>query len=528
MLKFGVSNLRLLKFVPPIELKPITILVGRNSSGKSTFLRAFPLLRQSLMTRTSSPVLWYGDLVDFGSFDISVTDNVPNEPISFSFVIDKITLENRRFYWSRDRKKQLQTYQGVHFQVSIIGVGERTRISRLVIKIQEPELNYEIWIGEDSKVLTINLNGQDSSDLFKPVKLQITPGTMLPEMTPVLAEGNQLSAQELFLSRDINAFYEPTKLFLKSHLKRLSENWLNRLTLEFLTMGPASKKEIRDEIGKVGTKVSRSFITEISGKDKKAIYPKLKDLLSISALPAILAQIRVQLRSVITSTLYIGPARARSERYYRYQDLAVSEIDPDGENFPMFLNSLLPSQVSQLSKWIEDLFGYGLSVARQAGGHMSIDLIAKGVPSNIVDNGYGVSQILPVLGQIWWARNRPRQPGPSSPLSLLAIEQPELHLHPAHQALLADALVGELSVKQTVEANPSERVHFLIETHSETMLNRLGELISSGRILNSDIQVIMFESLDEDARVSDVRTSAFSETGELINWPYGFFQPVVK
>jgi hypothetical protein len=39
---------------------------------------------------------------------------------------------------------------------------------------------------------------------------------------------------------------------------------------------------------------------------------------------------------------------------------------------------------------------------------MSITLTSHGLTSNIVDTGYGVSQILPVLGQIWWARNRTR------------------------------------------------------------------------------------------------------------------------
>ncbi|WP_445954446.1 AAA family ATPase [Thauera sp. SDU_THAU2] len=55
----------------------------------------------------------------------------------------------------------------------------------------------------------------------------------------------------------------------------------------------------------------------------------------------------------------------------------------------------------------------------------------------------GYRKFLPVLGQIWWARNRTVSRNSRTPLALLAIEQPELHLHPAHQALLADALVGE-------------------------------------------------------------------------------------
>jgi hypothetical protein len=76
-------------------------------------------------------------------------------------------------------------------------------------------------------------------------------------------------------------------------------------------------------------------------------------------------------------------------------------------------------------------------------------------------------------------------------------------------------------------ATADNRIHFLVETHSETLLNRLGELIGKGRILHSDIQVILFEATDDNSRITDVRTSSFGELGELENWPYGFFQPSV-
>ncbi|HFG2220775.1 TPA: AAA family ATPase, partial [Vibrio cholerae] len=44
-----------------VEIKPITVFVGKNSCGKSTLLRTFPLLRQSIESNTTGPILWYGD-----------------------------------------------------------------------------------------------------------------------------------------------------------------------------------------------------------------------------------------------------------------------------------------------------------------------------------------------------------------------------------------------------------------------------------------------------------------------------------
>jgi predicted ATPase len=193
----------------------------------------------------------------------------------------------------------------------------------------------------------------------------------------------------------------------------------------------------------------------------------------------------------------------------------------------MFLNSLRDYQIARLSNWIERLFGYGVTIRRE-GGHISIDLTAKGNISNIVDTGYGVSQILPVLGQIWWARSRPLTAAMrQAEVSLLAIEQPELHLHPAHQALLADALVGEVGLSPEFGRSSDARIHFLIETHSETLVNRLGELIHAGRLNHEDVQIIMFEPDPSGEHLTTTRTSSFNELGELVDWPYGFFQPTI-
>ena len=194
----------------------------------------------------------------------------------------------------------------------------------------------------------------------------------------------------------------------------------------------------------------------------------------------------------------------------------------------MFLHSLNKNQLEGLSQCIEALFGYGLSVNRSQTGHISIELKSEESTTNIVDTGYGISQILPVLGQIWWASNRPIR-GTNAiqrrPLQLLAIEQPELHIHPAHQAILADALVGGLRKNQhsNLQRNTTP-VHYVIETHSETLVNRLGELIGSGQIPSDDVQILIFDVDEKQPRTTSISIATFDESGILLNWPYGFFQ----
>ncbi len=80
-----IENLRSLTDTGFVELKPLTLLVGENSSGKSSFLRFFPLLRQSLEDRGAEPISWYGRLVDFGSFEQAVERKSGKEDITFHF-----------------------------------------------------------------------------------------------------------------------------------------------------------------------------------------------------------------------------------------------------------------------------------------------------------------------------------------------------------------------------------------------------------------------------------------------------------
>ncbi|WP_202733219.1 AAA family ATPase [Acinetobacter pittii] len=79
------SNIRSLLNTDYIDLKPLTILVGKNSVGKSTFARTFPLLRQSSEANKKSPLLWYGKYVDFGDYDTAINKNNKNEGIDLGF-----------------------------------------------------------------------------------------------------------------------------------------------------------------------------------------------------------------------------------------------------------------------------------------------------------------------------------------------------------------------------------------------------------------------------------------------------------
>ena len=86
MKSIALKKFRNLVSTGSIDLKPITLLVGANGSGKSSFLRFFPLIRQSVASRVAGSILWYSeDFVDFGSFRETINCHDTRQSMSFSF-----------------------------------------------------------------------------------------------------------------------------------------------------------------------------------------------------------------------------------------------------------------------------------------------------------------------------------------------------------------------------------------------------------------------------------------------------------
>lgn len=528
MFRFGVKNLRRLEHVEMLKIKPITVLVGRNSSGKSTFLRSLPLLRQSIITRTSSPILWYGDWVDFGDFDGSIIDNKSDQEMSFLFGVDNIDIE-RGYYvddsgsiYLREQKKGSVNLE-VEIRVAKHHVG--TRITSISIKENKNLANFLIEFDVENKVQKVSIDGFDLTENLGDAEMFITAGSILPNIFVRLArdrKGTDASLRNI-IQLDLFMRQKISDLLVSRLDKRIKKPTLSYLTQKLIDVEHVTKEAIKNISTVSNTRSWEKLSREISENDRFGIFPQIRRLILLSKLQNYLNAFSQRAKTIISSTLYIGPARAKSDRYYRYQDLSVSEIDPDGKNFPIFLNSLRPAEIENFSQWVRKYFKYGVSVVHES-GHISIRLNYDTSTVNIVDTGYGVSQILPVLGQIWWATNRSRTVRSREAVTapIIAIEQPELHLHPAHQAMLADAFVSSLEGTANHNREPILPL-FVIETHSEALINRLGHLVAEKKLRPESVQVVVFEGDSENDRRTNARIVSFDEEGQLVDWPYGFF-----
>lgn len=131
------------------------------------------------------------------------------------------------------------------------------------------------------------------------------------------------------------------------------------------------------------------------------------------------------------------------------------------------------------------------------------------------DIGMGISQVLPVLVSAY-----------AYATQIVAIEQPEIHLHPALQAELGDVFI---------ESALGERKNtFLLETHSEHLILRIMRRMRDTvrgtlpeglpPVRPEDVAVLYVDRKDDDS-TSVVTELALDEEGQLLDpWPGGFFE----
>ena len=237
----------------------------------------------------------------------------------------------------------------------------------------------------------------------------------------------------------------------------------------------------------------------------------------------------MQLASFYGGSSYIAPARAEANRYYRTQGLQVLDIDPYGRNLQEFIASLDGEQKVSYQEYTKKILKVSIDTKHQE-GHQSIVLKSDLGDFNIADVGFGYSQILPIITKLWYitsarhhALGRSRNLyyyGPSEENGNIWIEQPELHVHPAYQARVAEAIM-EAAVLSKEKLKPR---NLIVETHSEVFINRIGRRVKENRFNIEDVNVVLFDKGIGDKNTK-VRQLTFKPNGQIQGWPFGFFDP---
>lgn len=176
-----------------------------------------------------------------------------------------------------------------------------------------------------------------------------------------------------------------------------------------------------------------------------------------------------------------------------------------------------------VNKWLEK-FSIGSKVVLKqteegAGVAISIKDLYSDCMTNLCDMGYGIAQLLSILFAIETAIFRSMKMTEDEHVTL-SIEEPESHLHPKYQSLLASMFA---------EAYLNFGVHFIIETHSEYMIRAFQKLIAYGPknneygLSNDDISIFYFNEPRKELRGENeqqIRKIEIAEDGCLVH-PFG-------
>lgn len=209
----------------------------------------------------------------------------------------------------------------------------------------------------------------------------------------------------------------------------------------------------------------------------------------------------------------LAPVRSRPQRTY---DPIRDRPSPEGEHIPALLSRLQAQGGRQWEILSTSLRDFGresglfsdLSIRslgkEQQGEPFQIQVGIAGQPGtrNLLDVGYGVSQVLPILVE--------SALGPKG--RMLLVQQPEVHLHPQAQAALGSFLATSAG---------TGAARYVVETHSDYIVDRVAMAIRDPKhpLAPNDVSLLFFEAEESGVRV---HTLKFSETGDVVDPPPGY------
>jgi hypothetical protein len=205
----------------------------------------------------------------------------------------------------------------------------------------------------------------------------------------------------------------------------------------------------------------------------------------------------ILLESFFPAVKWIAPIRAEPKRIYEHKEIKESI---DGSHAPQALRDILNSSSKVTSKFKEFINKFGqkshlfdeIKVKKfgtEKFAPFEVQVYLEGKPYSISNVGYGVSQVLPLLLEIFDETNQ-----------CIAIQQPEVHLHPIAQAEFGELLFNSASETDKV---------FFIETHSDFTLDRFRFCISNGKT-NFQSQLLFFHRRN---KLNTVEMIPISEQG---------------
>jgi predicted ATPase len=476
MFKLKIKNFRGL-IEEEFNFSRVNILIGENSSGKSSILKFLLALKQSLLSPNNQEynITLSGIEADLGNYDEVIYNHERERNLGFSF-----EFYNEYFNF---------------FLKDAVNIVKNTNNENLQKTLQEKR-----------NEITNLLGGK----IVSPTKIEFELTNDLSLHQNIFTKISNPSIGEL----EILHPKTEQEIFIKgkSRICNLKFSSLNNITFIF--------ENIEYE--------KRGFITTIYGDNLKN---KIKEQLINDENPervfwqiAYLLIIQNYIENFLGTVAYINPILSEPvARVYLKRDekitLNIRDIKEvvyllSGENFlkGKSLEKFEKEYINALSKFgIVD----NLNVIKD--NHTrELRVNVSGIENNIKDVGFGVSLQLPIFAQSLISERLLKVNDIEEPVRLggvLLIEQPEIHLHPSLQANFIDALL-----------NIGENNIYIIETHSEHIVRKLQVLVKEEKynLRPDDVSINYFRKSKNKMVKSNHKIDY--ESGKLHpKFPKGFY-----
>jgi hypothetical protein len=516
-----------------VELKPITLLFGANSAGKSTILQALHYAREILARRNTDPdrTQYGGDRIDLGGFRNLVHNHDYSLPVILTFELDlsevdlvdhlPLMLEQPN---SNEAIARLEAMSGICNSATVTLVIKWSEVSRKPV-----QADYQVEINGEP-IARIRTNPES------PVQHSVEYNALHAwfagdERWRDAPEEVQLRmAEKLML--DGKESWEP----LPYAWEKPAADWVPLATpaIDSPERLYISVNSLIDELQAI------LFAYDSDGREAEIAF-------------AVLASGNYLLQQ-LNGLRYLGPIREVPDRAYR------PALSPDESRWASglgawdWIQQASQEEIDKLNSWLGDeerlSTNYQVELRRfkelDTASPLMIGLLdptsmldsldslrnellslpekyrlvllhgRSGLEVSPQDIGIGVSQVIPVIVAALDGADR-----------LTAIEQPELHIHPALQVVIGDLFISAVNERNTF---------LLIETHSEHLLLRLlrrvretsdGESMHNSLGLTPDqLSVVYVEEGEGGTTYTEL---SIDSTGEFTRrWPKGFFDERAK
>jgi predicted ATPase len=434
--KLRIKNFKAWEDTGDLELAPLTVLFGPNSSGKSSISQFLMMLKQTVRSSDRNSVFDFGGLEDavrLGGFREAVFSHDLER--SLEFETDWRLPASMQI---RDPRSS-ERYVGDH--LFFAGSARQSPRSRVV---QSEGFRYGIGDAEDN-VLAVDLARDERR----------------PDRWGLVTEGYELVRQQ-------------------------GRAWELPKPVKFY-----------------------GFPQEVNVYFQNALFT---------------ADLELALEDQLNALSYLGPLRIRPERLYSWSGGEPEDVGWQGQNTVQAILAAsgrkynwrekarrLPFQVV-VAQWLRQLgLVHSFAVEPIAPERDEYEVVVKtslrSAPVKLTDVGFGVSQLLPVLVQCFYAPAH----------STVLMEQPEIHLHPSVQANLGDLLLAATTAR---EDGAPRGLQLIVESHSEHLLRRILRRVAEEQIDESDVALYFCQAGEGGSTIERLRVDSF---GDIHNWPEDFF-----